>query len=163
MKKILILSLMGLSLYAYSEDIKEEAKELHNTSTKDDKLEFPESNELEILDLTGKDKDLEGEITVEETPFSKEVTKEVNSTKNLPDINQKIVIVEKEKEEIIPKQQNNKNIEEEKEEKSSIQPNLNQSNDKFEEDLENLETFNEEELQAFLERLEKELNFKDIE
>ncbi|CDK30591.1 hypothetical protein [Candidatus Babela massiliensis] len=160
MKKILILSLMGLSLYAYSEDIKEEAKELHNTSTKDDKLELTELNEL---DKTDKDTGLEGEITVEETPFSKEVTKEVSSTKNLPDINQKIVIVEKEKEEIIPKQQNNKNIEEEKEEKSSIQPNLNQSNDKFEEDLENLENFNEEELQAFLERLEKELNFKDIE
>lgn len=157
MKKILILSLMGLSLYAYSEDIKEEAKELHNTSTKDDKLELTELNEL---DKTDKDTGLEGEITVEETPFSKEVTKEVSSTKNLPDINQKIVIVEKEKEEIIPKQQNNKNIEEEK---SSIQPNLNQSNDKFEEDLENLENFNEEELQAFLERLEKELNFKDIE
>ena len=160
MKKILILSLMGLSLYAYSEDIKEEAKELHNTSTKDNKLELPELNEL---DKTNKDTGLEGEITVEETPFSKEVTKEVSSTKNIPDINQKIDIVEKEKEEILPKQQNDKNIEEEKEEKLLIQPNLNQSNDKFEEDLENLENFDEEELQAFLERLEKELNFKDIE
>ncbi len=160
MKKILILSLMGLSLYAYSEDIKEEAKELHNTSTKDNKLELPELNEL---DKTDKYTGLEGEITVEETPFSKEVTKEVSSTKNLPDTNQKIDIVEKEKEEILPKQQDDKNIEEEKEEKSSLQPDLNQSNDTFEEDLENLENFDEKELQAFLERLEKELNFKDIE
>lgn len=160
MKKILILSLMGLSLYAYSEDVKEETKELHNTSATDNQVEFPESNELEILDLTDKDKDLEGEITVEETPFSKEITKKVTSTKNEPNINEKIDIVEKEKEEVIPELQNNKNI---KEEEKSTQLASDQTNNKFEEDLENLENLDEEELQALLERLEKELNFQDIE